>query len=120
VIPRNPSSPAKRTVKGQAGAWIGSIIVPGLDIKSAPLTDIVVKESEAAFAIKNALAGQQIAAAKFQARLNAKGALAGDFLQGGSTAPFALLDSVRGNPSYTLGAPMDPCMLSNNVSSVEE
>jgi hypothetical protein len=74
----------------KAGAWIGSIIVPGLEIKGTPLTDIVVKESEAAFAIKNALAGQQIAAARFQARLNAKGALAGDFLQGGNTAPFAL------------------------------
>ena len=74
----------------KTGAWVGSVVLPGLDIKGAALADIVVKDSEAAFAIKNALSGPQIGQAKFQARLNAKGALAGDFLQAGNTAPFVL------------------------------
>jgi hypothetical protein len=74
----------------KAGTWIGSVILPGLDVKGAALADIVVKDSEAAFAIKSALSGAQIGQAKFQARLNAKGALAGDFLQAGNTAPFVL------------------------------
>ena len=74
----------------KTGAWVGSVVLPGLDIKGAALADIVVKDSEAAFAIKSALSGPQIGQAKFQARLNAKGALAGDFLQAGNTAPFVL------------------------------
>ena len=74
----------------KAGAWVGSVILPGLDVKGAALADIVVKDSEAAFAIKNALSGPQIGQAKFQARLNAKGDLAGDFLQAGNSAPFVL------------------------------
>ena len=74
----------------KTGAWVGSVVLPGLDIKGAALADIVVKDSEAAFAIKSALSGAQIGQAKFRARLNAKGALAGDFLQAGNTAPFVL------------------------------
>ena len=74
----------------KAGAWVGSVVLPGLDLKGAALADIVVKDSKAAFAIKSALSGPQIGQAKFKARLNAKGALAGDFLQAGNTAPFVL------------------------------
>ena len=73
----------------KAGTWIGSVILPGTGCQRCG-ADIVVKDSEAAFAIKNALSGPQIGQAKFQARLNAKGALAGDFLQAGNTAPFVL------------------------------
>ncbi len=75
--------------QGETGAWIGSVIVPGLDIKGTPLADIVVKGSETDFAFKNALGGQ-VDEAKFRARVNEKGALVGDFLQGGNSAPFAL------------------------------
>ena len=74
----------------KTGVWVGSVILPGLDIKGAALADLVVKDSDAAFAIKSALSGPQIGQAKFTARLNAKGALAGDFLQAGNTAPFVL------------------------------
>lgn len=66
--------------------WIGSIIVPGFGVKGAPLGDIALKESEFAFAIKGAFGGQ----AKFKAHLSADGHLAGDFMQGGNTAPFVL------------------------------
>ena len=70
--------------------WIGSIIVPGFGVKGAPLGDIAVKDSEFVFAIKGALGGERAGQAKFKAHLTADGHLAGDFTQGGNTAPFVL------------------------------
>jgi hypothetical protein len=70
--------------------WIGSIIVPGFGVKGAALTDIAVKDSELAFAIKGALRGERVGQAKFKAHLTADGHLAGDFMQGGNTALFVL------------------------------
>lgn len=75
------------------GAWVGSIILPGLNIKGVPLADIAVKESEVSFSIKGALGGPQVGAAKFTGRLNPKGALAGDFVQAGNSAPFLVQKS---------------------------
>ena len=37
------------------GAWIGSIIIPGLGLKGAPLTDIKVQPPDVNFAVKGAL-----------------------------------------------------------------
>jgi hypothetical protein len=70
--------------------WIGSIIVPGFGVKGAPLGDIAVKDSEFAFAIKGALGGEREGHAKLKAHLTADGHLAGDFMQGGNTAPLVL------------------------------
>ena len=70
--------------------WIGSIIVPGFGVKGAPLADIAIKDAELAFAIKGALGGERVGQAKFKAHLTADGQLAGDFTQGGNTAPFVL------------------------------
>jgi len=71
------------------GAWIGSIIIPGLDVKGAALGDIAVTGSEVSFAIKNALGAQRAGPAKFKARAT-NATLVGDFMQGGNTAPFTL------------------------------
>ena len=70
--------------------WIGSIIVPGFGVKGAPLIDLHVRSSDLAFAIKGALGGERVGPAKFKAHLTADGHLAGDFMQGGNTAPFVL------------------------------
>jgi hypothetical protein len=70
--------------------WIGSIIIPGLDIKGAALTDIALNESDVTFAIKSALGAQRVGPAKFKAHLTANGTLAGEFSQAGNTAPFTL------------------------------
>ena len=70
--------------------WIGSIIVPGFGVKGAPLAEIAIKDSEFAFTIKGALGGERVGQAKFKAHLTANGHLAGDFMQGGNTAPFVL------------------------------
>jgi len=70
--------------------WIGSIIVPGFGVKGAPLTDITVKDSEVAFTLKGALGNERAGQAKLKAHLTADSHLAGDFLQGGNSAPFVL------------------------------
>jgi hypothetical protein len=80
--------------------WIGSIIVPGLGVKGAPLADIAVKDSELAFAIKGALGGERVGPAKFRAHLAGDGRLAGEFIQGGNTAPFVLQKT--GSPQVEL------------------
>jgi hypothetical protein len=67
------------------GQWMGSAIVLGFGIKGAPLTEIAVAESIVAFTIKGAL-GEP----KFKGQLTANNTLAGDFQQGGNSAPFTL------------------------------
>jgi len=68
------------------GSWIGSIIIPGLDVKGALLTEIAVKGSGASFAIKTARGLE----ATLKGNLNPDGTLAGDFVEAGNTAPFVL------------------------------
>lgn len=70
--------------------WIGSIIVPGLGVKGAPLTDIAVNDSEVVFAIKGALGSEREGQTKLKAHLTTDGHLTGDFMQGGNSAPFVL------------------------------
>jgi hypothetical protein len=72
------------------GVWTGSIVVPGMIVKGATLTDITFKNSELSFAIKDALSDPISGPARFKGRLSAKGALSGTFLQGGNSAPFVL------------------------------
>ncbi len=62
------------------------LIIPGLNLKGAHLTEIAVKDSSASFAIKTARGLQ----ATFKGNLNADGTLAGDFVEAGNTAPFVL------------------------------
>jgi hypothetical protein len=68
-------------------AWIGSVIIPGLNVKGRPLTDIAVKDSEVSLAIKSSGRGLQ---AVFSADMNADGTLIGHFVQADNTAPFVL------------------------------
>ncbi len=74
---------------GQLG-WTGSVTAPGLNIKGTPLADIVVKDSEATFAIKDAFGGADVGPATLKAQIDAHGGMAGDFIQAGNTAAFAL------------------------------
>jgi hypothetical protein len=66
------------------GAWVGSIIIPGLDVKGAPLTDITVKAPNVSFSVKGAL-GIQL---KLQLDGNSK--MTGNFEQAGNRAPTTL------------------------------
>jgi hypothetical protein len=66
------------------GAWAGSIIIPGLGVKGAPLTDIKVQSPDVNFAVKGVLGIQ------LKLRLDANNKLAGDFEQAGNRAPATL------------------------------
>ena len=70
--------------------WTGSIIVPGFGVKGAPLVDLHVRGGDLDFAIKGALGNQRAGRAEVKAHLTSDGHLAGDFKQGGNSAPFTL------------------------------
>jgi hypothetical protein len=66
------------------GAWIGSIIIPGLGLKGVPLADIKAQPPDVNFAVKGALGIQ------LKLRLDANKKLAGNFEQAGNRAPASL------------------------------
>ena len=66
------------------GAWVGSIIIPGLGLKGVPLTDIKVQPPDVNFGVKGALGVQ------LKLRLDASNKLAGNFEQAGNRAPASL------------------------------
>jgi hypothetical protein len=70
--------------------WVGSIIVPGFGVKGAPLVDLQVHGGDLAFAIKGALGNPRAGRTEMKAHVTADGHLAGDFRQGGNSAPFVL------------------------------
>ena len=81
---------ADLAAKSDEGGSQGSITIPGLGIKGAPLSDIAVNGDNVAFSIKSALVDQRTGPAKFNGRFAGDGKIAGDFVQAGNTAPFAL------------------------------
>src|SRR2546423_14236158 len=76
---------ADLAAKGDEGGSQGSITIPGLGIKGAPLSDIAVNGDNVAFSIKSALADQRTGPAKFNAHFDGHGKLAGDFEQAGKS-----------------------------------
>src|SRR5215470_8488389 len=66
------------------GAWVGSIIVLGLGLKGAPLTDVKVQPPDVNFAVKGALRIQ------LKLRLDANNKMAGNFEQAENRAPATL------------------------------
>src|SRR5204862_380875 len=71
------------------GAWLGSITVVGLDIKGAPLSDIVMKAADIVFCTQTAPPPRGLQAT-FKGKLDSSGMLSGNFIQAGNTAPFSL------------------------------
>jgi hypothetical protein len=66
------------------GAWTGSIIIPGLDVKGTPLTDIKVKPPDVSFSVKGTLGIQ------LKLQLDGNGKMTGNFEQAGNRAPATL------------------------------
>jgi len=66
------------------GAWVGSIIIPGLGLKGVPLTDIKVQPPHVSFAVKGPLGIQ------LKLRIDANNKMAGNFEQAGNRAPATL------------------------------
>ena len=70
--------------------WTGSITIPGLSVKGAELVDLHVRGGDLDFSIKGALGNERSGRAELKAHLTSDGHLAGDFKQGGNSAPFVL------------------------------
>ncbi|HEX3419762.1 MAG TPA: hypothetical protein VHT01_00885 [Candidatus Udaeobacter sp.] len=70
----------------QNGAWVGSIIIPGLGVKGIPLTDIKVESPDVKFAVKGSLGIQM----NLQLLPPPENKLAGNFEQAGNHAPATL------------------------------
>jgi hypothetical protein len=66
------------------GVWVGSIIIPGLGLKGAPLTEIKVQPLDVNFAVKGALG------IELNLHLVSNNKLAGNFEQAGNRAPATL------------------------------
>jgi len=62
------------------GAWVGSIIIPGLDVKGTPLADIAVKAPDVSFSVKGTLGIQ------LKLQLDRNGTMTGNFEQAGNRA----------------------------------
>jgi len=72
-----------------SGDWAGSLILPGLGIKGAPLSNIAVTDADVAFDLGNVLSAPDYGPARFRMRLEGTG-LKGEMSQGGNTAKVAL------------------------------
>lgn len=73
-----------------SGAWSGSIIIPGLNVKGAALADISLRESAISFTIKSALLSPESGQAKFAGHVANDTGLTGNFRQGGNSAAFTM------------------------------
>jgi len=76
--------------QGSAGAWIGSIIIPGLGVKGAPLSHVVVTDTDLTFDAGDSLLSTAYGPAGFKAHLIAADGMAGEMRQGGNVAKFSL------------------------------
>ena len=73
-----------------AGGWIGSIILPTLNVKGAPLSEIVSEGPRARSIIPTVFGGPPDGPATIDGTLQSAGTLTGTFAQGGNRAPFLL------------------------------
>lgn len=76
--------------RSEAGGWVGSIILPSLDVKGAPLAEIAPEGSRVSFTVPTVFGGPPDGPASIDATLQSTGALTGTFAQGGNRAPLSL------------------------------
>jgi hypothetical protein len=76
--------------QGGTGGWAGSIVIPGLGIKGAALTNIVVTGNDVSFEIGSVLGSPGHGPAGFKARLTGSDRMAGEMRQAGNVAPITL------------------------------
>ena len=89
-VPEFPLHVVANLDQDSSGQWIGSIIIPELNVKGAPLADIALHDNDVSFSINGVLADPQAGPAKFQAHLDANRSMAGSFTQAGNTTAFSL------------------------------
>jgi hypothetical protein len=75
---------------GAAGAWTGSLVMPGFGLAGAPLSNIVVGAGAVAFDLGSALRSPTYGPASFSARVTGDDRMTGELRQAGNVAPFTL------------------------------
>lgn len=73
-----------------AAVWTGSIIVPGMGVKGAALSNITVAGRDVAFDVASALGDAKVRPPSFRARLQTDDTMTGEMSQGGHVATFSL------------------------------
>jgi hypothetical protein len=73
------------------GGWAGSIVIPGLGVKGASLTNIVVNGDDVSFELGKVLGSPGHGPAGFKGRLTGADRMAGEMRQAGNSAKFALV-----------------------------
>lgn len=76
--------------RDRAGAWTGSITIPGLGIQGATLSPIVVADADVAFTIVAALGNATHGPATFRSQRVSTQTITGEMRQAGNTAEFAM------------------------------
>jgi hypothetical protein len=95
-IAQIPGLPLHVTIdldRDASGNWIGSIVIPELNMKGQPLQDIAQRDGTVAFAIKGALAEAKAEPARFETRFDGDSTLSGTFTQAGNRAPVSFTRS---------------------------
>ena len=88
-----PGIPLQVTVdldRDAQGGWIGSAVIPELNVRGVPLTAIGLQEGSLTFALKDALATGPEQPARFEAHLDSPTVMTGTFAQAGNSAPLRL------------------------------
>ncbi|HEX4781650.1 MAG TPA: hypothetical protein VH301_12895 [Usitatibacter sp.] len=88
-VPDRPLTLVVDLAKDSAGAWIGSLTIPGLDVNGASLGSISVTGNDVLFDSGGALGVPPDGPATFRGRLEGD-TLAGELRQAGNAAPFTL------------------------------
>ena len=89
-IPGNDQPVIVDLAPASAGAWTGSIILPGLGIKGAPLANIVVAGADASFDVGPALSDASSGPARFTIHPVAAQAMTGEMRLSGNVASLSL------------------------------
>ena len=89
-IPGNDQPVVVDLVPSSTGEWTGSIILTGLGIKGAPLSNIAVTDAEVSFDMATVLRDAKIGLARFSVRRVSADAMAGDMRQAGNVADLSL------------------------------
>jgi hypothetical protein len=90
TLPDRPLVVVVDLARGDADTWVGSVVLPGLGVKGAPLSSVVVDGRRVSFALGGTLAVEPHGDARFELAVDDQGALAGTFRQGGHAAAVSL------------------------------
>jgi hypothetical protein len=89
-VPDRPLVVVLDLARGEGDRWVGSIVLPGLGLKGAPLSNVAVDGRRVWFDLGSALAVPPHASASFELAVDDQGALIGTFRQGGNAAAASL------------------------------